>query len=960
MSAARGDGNDAVERDLLRLIDDALELPVGERDAFLEQQCHRDPETLRAARALLDACMRAEVDGEFLSGGAADLAEPLVRAVRADDASDATDSVARVADALVGRYVLVHEIGRGGNAVVHLARDVRHGRDVAVKIIQGGFAPEAQRRRFLREIDIAAQLQHPYVVALIDSGDAEGVLYYVMPFVEGESLRHRLDREGALSVDACLALARDVAEALDAAHAAGIVHRDIKPQNILLGGAHPLVADFGIALALEATGDARLTEHGIAVGTPAYMSPEQATASERIDGRSDVYSLACVVYEMLTGEVPYPGVTAQAMRAKHLHAPVPDLTILRPTLPASVQRVMARALAKAPADRFETSGDFIAELARAATESPNGARHPSAWWSHWWPGTRIGAWTATTLLLAVLGGLAWSAVGAARARRLVSRTPSENSAATAGVRPFDQRRIAVLYFDNLTGDEEIGRIARGLTEDLIDALSAVRGLRVISPNGVRPFRDRSVAVDSIGRSLSVGTVVGGSLSASATVIRATVRLVDPRSGEQLQSRALEVPRSDALALRQEVVTQVAAFLRLRLGEEIRLRSQRSQTGSLAAWERVRRADELVRDGVAASIESRDDDARDLFLRADSLYALAERLDRKWTAPVVGRGWVAVRLGFFSEPNSASSMPSAQSRDSAQGRAPVIDPMVRFTISAIQYAERALQLSTGASDALALRGFARQLLGRTRPEPDNTLLTQAEGDLRAALAERPDDARSWYALGEQLSIEGRYEEAATALNAAYEADAYLTEAPAVVSESFFASLNLERFDQANQWCELGVARYPGDPRFAGCRLIQLGWTGRTVNDVSRGWREVERIERSDSSAIIRSQWGFFRLMVAAAAARSGRADSALSIVRAVQAASRGRPERPGFPVVESYVRLLAGDRRGAAELLAREIRVNPQSEGFIVRSPWFRVLVADSTLARTLQGQRAGPQRSKPR
>ncbi len=356
------------ERDLLQLIDEALQLSTAEQDTFLQARCGDDARHLDRARALLAACLRAGQDEGFLAMGASDFAEPLVRAVNAREARESSDQVPMVARALAGRYELLREIGRGGNAVVYLSQDTRHGRDVAVKILHAHIADTGQRARFFREVDVVARLRHPYVVPLIDSGEAEGVLYYVMSYVEGESLRHRIDAEGALALDEVLALARDVAEALDAAQAMGIVHRDIKPQNILLSGAHALVADFGIALAAHGADDERLTERGIAVGTPAYMSPEQATASDRIDSRSDEYSLACVVYEMLTGELPYPGVTAQGMRAKHLHAPIPDLRILRPALPAAMHEVMARGLAKSAADRFATSRDFISALTRAATD----------------------------------------------------------------------------------------------------------------------------------------------------------------------------------------------------------------------------------------------------------------------------------------------------------------------------------------------------------------------------------------------------------------------------------------------------------------------------------------------------------------------------------------------------------------------------------------------------------------
>ena len=375
---ARPQGSQAPERegDALRLVEAALDLSDDLRDDFLIGAVGGDPALLEASRQLLAACRRAERDGAFMPGPAPAYAEPLLRAVESGEQQADAGSLAAVVAALRGRYEFVREVGRGGSASVHLARDLKHGRQVAIKVIRHGILDHGQRARFLHEIAIAAQLRHPHIVPLLDSGESNGALYYVMPFVEGGSLRRRLDRVGPLSVEEALAISRDVAEALDHAHAMGIVHRDIKPQNILLGSGHAVVADFGIALALETTGPERLTEDGVTIGTPTYMSPEQATASEQVDARSDVYSLACVVYEMLAGEVPYPGATPREVIAGHVGAPVPDVHVLRPALPGGVRRAVKRALAKAPADRFPGAGAFVtalsessaARLSRPATE----------------------------------------------------------------------------------------------------------------------------------------------------------------------------------------------------------------------------------------------------------------------------------------------------------------------------------------------------------------------------------------------------------------------------------------------------------------------------------------------------------------------------------------------------------------------------------------------------------------
>ncbi len=274
-----------------------------------------------------------------------------------------TDRIQELNSALDARYEIERELGRGGMATVYLARDVRHDRMVALKVMRPELAAAIGNERFLREIQIAARLHHPHVLALYDSGEAGDFLYYVMPYVEGESLRDRLDRDRQLPIDDALQTAREVADALSYAHSHDVVHRDIKPENILLTSGHALVADFGIARAITAAGGERLTETGLSIGTPSYMSPEQAAGEKTIDGRSDIYSLGCVLYEMLAGEPPHTGPTAQAIIAKRLTEPVPSLRSTRETIPPQTDEALQRALARVPADRFATASEFASALA---------------------------------------------------------------------------------------------------------------------------------------------------------------------------------------------------------------------------------------------------------------------------------------------------------------------------------------------------------------------------------------------------------------------------------------------------------------------------------------------------------------------------------------------------------------------------------------------------------------------
>ena len=275
------------------------------------------------------------------------------------------DPLDRLKQALEDRYTIERELGRGGMATVYLARDVKHDRLVAVKVLRPDLAAVLGGERFLREIRLTAQLQHPHILPLLDSGEAESFLYYVMPYIEGESLRELLTREGQLPIDEALRVTKAVAGALDYAHQRGVIHRDIKPENILLHQGEPMVADFGVALAAATAGQDRLTETGLSLGTPAYMSPEQASASSRLDARSDQYSLACVVYEMLAGEPPYTGPTAQAIIAKRFSEPIPHLSTVR-DVPRGLEAAVTRALARAPADRFASTIQFAAAFERPA------------------------------------------------------------------------------------------------------------------------------------------------------------------------------------------------------------------------------------------------------------------------------------------------------------------------------------------------------------------------------------------------------------------------------------------------------------------------------------------------------------------------------------------------------------------------------------------------------------------
>jgi len=414
----------------------------------------------------------------------------------------------RLNTGLAGRYTLERELGEGGMALVYLARDLRHDRKVALKVLRPEISAEIGAERFLREIKMAAGLTHPHILPVYDSGQADGLLFYVMPNMEGRSLRERLESERQLPIDDALRITREVASALDYAHRQRVVHRDIKPENILFHENNAMVADFGIGKAL--TGSAGVTQTGLAIGTPAYMSPEQAVGEQEIDGRSDIYSLGCVLYEMLTGEVPFTGPTAQAIMTKRFVSPVPHVKAMR-DVPEGLDEVVTKALARAAVDRFATSAQFAAAL-RPAT------------------GTH--------------------------------RTPAaaEKSAPAA-------KAVAVLPLANMSADPENEYFSDGMTEEIIGALSKVPGLQVASRTSCFAFKGKEVDIRQVGEKLGVGSVLTGSVRKIGNRIRISAQLVNVESGYHIWSETYDRQLEDVFAIQDELSRAIVDALKIRLTSE---------------------------------------------------------------------------------------------------------------------------------------------------------------------------------------------------------------------------------------------------------------------------------------------------------------------------------------------------------------------------------------------------------
>ncbi len=459
-----------------------------------------------------------------------------------------TDIADQLRQSLQDRYTIQRQLGAGGMATVWLAEDLKHHRRVAIKVLRPELAASLGSERFLREIETTASLRHPHILPLYDSGEAGGFLFYVMPLVEGESLRDRLAREKQLPIDDALRIAREVADALSYAHARGVIHRDIKPENILLESGHAVVADFGIARAVRAAEVETLTQTGVSIGTPAYMSPEQAAGEQDLDGRSDLYALACVLFEMLAGQPPFTGPSSEAITRQHLVAEAPPITNFRPAVPAAVSAALQRALAKTPADRFNPVAQFAEAIGPAAILSTSAATAAAVSTPAQLPASPRRR-ALVRAMVTVLGLLAIAAVATVWTRQRGDSTVA------------DARSIAVLPFADMSPDHSNGYLSDGVAETLINALANVPGFEVAARTSAFSFRDKGIDVREIGRQLGVATVLEGSVQRSGDQLRVTAQLVKTADAVNLWSKSFDGRAADIFAIQDEVASAVVTALR---------------------------------------------------------------------------------------------------------------------------------------------------------------------------------------------------------------------------------------------------------------------------------------------------------------------------------------------------------------------------------------------------------------
>ncbi len=466
-----------------------------------------------------------------------------------------SDRMEEIKAALKGRYDIERELGRGGMATVYLANDPKHQRQVAVKVLLPDLATALGPDRFLREIRIAANLNHPHILALFDSGEAEGFLYYVMPYIEGKTLRDRIDKEGELPIREAVRIIREVADALAFAHSHGVVHRDIKPDNVMLTGGHAIVADFGVAKAVsEATGRDKLTTAGVALGTPAYMAPEQATADPHVDHRADIYALGAMAYELLSGRTPFLGHTPQAVLAAHVTEEAAPVRKYRDQVSIEIEAVVMKCLAKKPADRWQTADEMLPLLEVVGTPSggltPTDTRPYQATTAAK-PGLRRMVLGAIAAVVVIAGGFgAWALLGG-----------------TGG--PSGIEQIAVLPIMDLSGEDEV--FVNAMHDALISAIALTNTVGVVSRSAF--LRMEGGTTEEIARALGVQAVMEGSVFRAGDEMRINVQLVEPNTLRHIWTGTYERNVSDVLAAQEEVVQTIATEL------GAALTSENSETGS---------------------------------------------------------------------------------------------------------------------------------------------------------------------------------------------------------------------------------------------------------------------------------------------------------------------------------------------------------------------------------------------
>jgi serine/threonine protein kinase/Flp pilus assembly protein TadD len=707
--------------------------------------------------------------------------------------------------ALSSRYRLDRELGRGGMATVFQALDLKHDRKVALKVLHSELSASLGPDRFLREIKLAARLNHPHIVALYDSGEAEGFLYYVMPMIEGESLRDRLLRDGRISTEESLHLVRGIASALDYAHRLNIVHRDIKPENVMLQDGEALVTDFGIAKAVSVASGDTLTQTGMMIGTPAYVSPEQAAGEANLDGRSDQYSLGCMLYEMLSGKKPFSGATAQAILSKRFSEPVPSIRESFRDATPEIEVALQRALAKDFNERFPTTIEFARALVASHLSTPDGSLLTSA------------------------------------------------SAGTA-------KSIAVLPFSSQSGDTENESFADGIAEEIINALSKIKALKVSSRTSSFSFKGRNEDIREIARKLQVGTILEGSVRKAGKRLRVTAQLVNAADNSQLWAERYDRELEDVFAIQDEISANIVSALRVVLTEDEKKAIEQVPTANVEAYEFYLRGRQFFHQHRRRAMEF-----------AVQMFESAIELDPGYALAHCG---VADCCSFLFQYYHAS-------RENLN--------------RAISASKRALELSPHLAEAHASRGLAVSLTGHfdeaerefqeaMRLDPKSFeaayfyaracnavgKLDEAAKWFERAVTVRPDDFAAQMLLSNCYTALGRVDDSTSAMRRAYDASRKHLELnpdnPRALYMGALALRGLGESEKALDWNRRAQRMEPDDPSVlynVACNYAQLSLPGEAIDALSKalenGFGHWQWIEHDTDLDSLRNEPAFAELL-----------------------------------------------------------------------------------------------------
>ena len=734
------------------------------------------------------------------------------------------------------RYELVREIGRGGMATVVLAHDRRHDREVAIKVLLPELTATIGAERFLREIRLVARLQHPHILPLFDSGEAEGLLYFVMPFVDGDTLRARLEREGALALDDAVRLLRQVADALDHAHARGIVHRDLKPENVLLTSGQALLADFGVA---RGPGDATataLTSIGISLGTPAYMSPEQAAGERDLDGRSDVYSLGCVCFELLAGRPPFTGASAMALIGQHMVSAPPPLAGARQALPPGVAAAVARALAKDPADRFATAGELAGALERAAVEA---------------------------------------------------RPPSSDDRRLRGIERDQEarQRVLVLEFANLARAADADWLSTGIAETVSADLNKISGVKVVGQDAATrrrieaALRDRALDADvaaDIGQSVGAQWVVWGAFQKLGPRLRITPHFVSTADRTRAGGEKIDGLMDDVFALQDRIVTGLAEALRIPLTSGEVARIEQPETAHLGAYEHYARGYRAFLQFGKESVRAAADHFR-AAIAIDPDYALAHA----GLGIIHGPLYIATgRREVLDE--GARLLERAIALDPSIGEAHAWLAYLQFRQGRFDVATRTARLGVerepAGSTAWYMLGCCHMARGLVAHEP--AAIARGVPPMLRAVALDPGYLAAWMVLGAIYLLRGRHSHAIPLVDRAVAletAGATLTFFGALVQRAVL-HMGAGELDAAATLVERAIERYTGadhvyaESMTAYAHCVRGGiaeWSGRWDAALHDFARACEIADANEHRITIGAHWVKARFGMARALHRLGR-------------------------------------------------------------------------------------------